>query len=145
MAESLYYTLAEYLERFGEAEAIRITDAEGAGVPDEYVFAQAVEDASADMDAYLAGRYPLPLPSIPRVLKSVAAALVREKLHGTFPTETVTLEADRARKLLRDLASGTAKLVLEDGDEPETASPGPSGVLVSAPARVFTAETLAKF
>lgn len=145
MAEGLYYTQADYVDRYGLEEAVRITDTTGSGVPDAGAFDSAIADVSADMDTYLSSRYALPLQPVPRVLKSIAAALVREKLHTQFPTDSVTREADLARKQLRDLATGTARLVLETGTEPEPQSSGGNAIRASAPARTFTADKLAGF
>lgn len=146
MAAGIYYTQADYIARWGDAELIRITDADGTGQPDSFTFDQAAMDASADVDAYLAGRYPLPLAEpFPRVLKSVAGALVREKLHSEYPTDTVTREADLARRQLRDLATGTAKLLLDTGEEAPLPANGGTGIAWSAPDRVFTSDVLAKY
>lgn len=143
---SIYYTQADYISRWGDQELIRLTDEDGTGQPDSFTFDQAAADASADVDAYLAGRYPLPLAEpFPRVLKSIAGALIREKLHSQFPTEQVTREADLARKQLRDLATGTAKLLLDTGAEAPLPVNAATGIAWSAPDRVFTDEVLAKF
>lgn len=143
---SIYYTQADYISRWGDQELIRLTDEDGTGQPDSFTFDQAAADASADVDAYLAGRYPLPLAEpFPRVLKSIAGALIREKLHSQFPTEQVTREADLARKQLRDLATGTAKLLLDTGAEAPLPVNAATGITWSAPDRVFTDEVLAKF
>lgn len=147
MPAGIYYTQADYIARFGDQELVRLTDEDSTGQPDSFAFDRAAADASADIDAYLASRYPLPLADpLPRALTSIAAALTREKLHGQFPTETVTKEADRARKLLGDLSTGKAKLLLDTGAEaplPQNVATGITAVVGSD--RVFTAEVLAKF
>lgn len=146
MAEGLYYTQQQYLDAFGEDEALRLTDEGNTGIPDADAFTRAITDASADIDSYLAIRYALPLAEpVPRVIVSIAQALVREKLHGTFPTDTVTKQADLARKALRDLSTGTAKLVDAAGVQPSQTVASASGIRVSAPARVFSAEKLARY
>lgn len=146
MVAGIYFTQTDYGSRWGDAELIRLTDEDGTGQPDSFAFDRATADASADVDSYLAGRYPLPLAEpFPRVLLSIAGALTREKLHGEFPTETVTREADRARKQLADLSTGKAKLLLETGEEAPLPVDGGSGIVWSAPARVFTSEVLDKF
>lgn len=147
MAEGLYYSQEQYIAAWGMDEALRLTDEEGNEVPDANAFTRAIADASADIDSYLAGRYALPLAApVPRVITSIAAALTREKLHGTFPTDTVTKQADLARKQLRDLAQGVAKLVDAAGVQPSQELPSSnSGIQVSAPPRVFTADKLARY
>lgn len=148
MAEGLYLTKDEYVARFGEPEAIRVTDDQRTGQIDDEAMNRAIADASADIDSYLAGRYALPLsPSVPRVVVSLAAALTREKLHVAFPTEAVTGAADRARKQLLDYSTGKAVLVGVDGLAPEAGSTGggPSGIRVIAPGRTFTSDVLNSF
>lgn len=144
MAAGLYYSEALYLKRWGAEELDRLTMGED-DVRDPEAFNAANADASADMDAYLGGRYKLPFAEpIPRLLVSIAAVLVREKLHGTYATEAVTREADQARRTLRDLSNGTATLTVDDtGEQPEQG--GGIGSAWAAPGRVFDAETLAKF
>ncbi len=146
MADGIYYTQADYTARWGDQELVRVTDEDGTGQPDPFTFEQAAADASATVDSYLAGRYPLPLAEpFPRILKAMAGALVRELLHTQFPTETVTREADRARAQLRDLSTGKAKLLLETGEEAPLPQNASSGIAWSAPPRVFTADVLDKF
>lgn len=145
MAAGLYYSEALYLKRWGAEELDRLTMGED-DVRDPEAFNAANADASADMDLYLGKRYKLPFAEpVPRQLVSLAAVLVREKLHGTYATEAVTREADQARRTLRDLSTGTALLTVDDtGEQPEQGEGG-MGSAWAAPGRVFDAETLAKF
>lgn len=147
MAEGLYYSQAQYIATWGMDEALRLTDEENSDVPDSDAFERAIADASADIDSYLAGRYALPLAEpVPRVITSIAAALTREKLHGTFPTDTVTRQADLARKQLADLSAGRAKLVDAAGVQPsQQLPPSASGITYSAPPRVFSADKLNRY
>lgn len=148
MAEGIYYTEADYIERWGEQELLRLTDGDGDGVPDSGAFLRAATDASADVDLYLATRYAIPLSDPPpRIVVSITGALTREKLHSQFPTETVTREADLARKQLLDLSNGRATLLLDTGAEsPANAAATGSGIMVSTGMpQVFTADKLARY
>lgn len=146
MAQGLYYTQQQFIDAHGLDEALRLTDEDGAGIPDADAFTTAIADVSADIDSYLAGRYTLPLAEpVPRVITSIAAALVREKLHGTFPTDAVTRQADQARKQLGDLATGKAQLVDVGGAQPDQGVSTASGIRVMGPARVFSADKLARY
>lgn len=145
MAEGLYYSEAEYLLEFGEEEAIRLTDEDALNAVDSDKMDTAIARASAEIDAYLAKRYQLPLASTPRKVTEIAAALVRERLHSTFPTESVTAAAKLARTQLRDLSTGIAVLVDAAGAQPDTQVLGPDGITTSAPARVFTATKRGRF
>lgn len=145
MAEGLYYSESEYVLEFGEEEAIRLTDEDALGAVDSNKMDAAIERASAEIDAYLAKRYQLPLASTPREVEEIAAALVRERLHSIFPTDSVTAAAKLARQRLRDLATGVAVLVDATGAQPDTQVLGPDGITTSAPARVFTAAKRGRF
>lgn len=107
---AIYLTVESYLMRFGEGEAVRLTDQAGAGLVDEAAIDRAILDIEALIDGYLAGRYALPLDGAPPVLAQIAADLVRERLHGIASPDIVQRRGDAARAQLRDIAAG--RLVL---------------------------------
>jgi len=139
-----YLTQVDYLDRFGEAETIRLTDESKAGVVDEDKLATAISDAEELVDGYLAGRYPIPLASAPGNIKGIVADLARERLHKARPLPAVTEAADRARSLLRDISAGRMVLLVDQ----EPADPLASGFAQSAPTQlgyVFNADKLSRF
>lgn len=139
-----YLTQEEYLERYGLAETIRITDEANAGVVDAEKLATAISDATEWTENYLRVRYDLPLASVPSSIKGLIAALAREALHRTRPLQAVTEAADRARQLLRDISIGRVVLALEDGEE--VASGGGLAVWSqAAEPRIFNSEKLDGF
>lgn len=75
-----YATLADLVARFGEEQLVQLTDRLAAGVIDEAVLDQAIADASALIDGYLAGRYPVPLSPAPAILVGYACDLARYNL-----------------------------------------------------------------
>ncbi len=137
-----YYTQTEYEDRFGEEEAIRLTDEDNDGVANAATFTQAIAETDAEIDAMLANRYALPLSETPLVLSTIAAALLRERLHTNYPTESVTMEAQRARKLLEKIGMGKAKLPITGGELEEQKTS--SHVQYSSPGRKFTQDHLDK-
>jgi phage gp36-like protein len=113
---SRYLTADEYVERYGFAETVRITDEDKTGTVDKAKLETALKDVTDEADAYIGTRYTTPLVATPRVVKSIVGALVRERLHKSRPTPEVTAAAERARQQLRDIASGRMTLPVEQGD-----------------------------
>jgi phage gp36-like protein len=108
----MYCTQAQMIERFGEALVVQLTDREHVGAVDGAVLDAAMADASAEIDMYLAGRYALPLSSVPLTLTRLACILTRDVLAtgSDVSDERWSRQADDARKLLREIASGKVSL-----------------------------------
>jgi phage gp36-like protein len=141
-----YLTASEYLERYTEAETVRLTDTTQTGVVDDAKVDTVIADVTEFADAYLAGRYVLPIASPPELLKGIVADLARERLHGLRATPAVTANADRARKLLTDLSAGRANIPAPAaGSAPETNSSDSPVTSGDARARVFTDASLADY
>lgn len=69
-----YCTQADLVREFGTEELVQLTDRADppTGQIDAERVAQAIETATAEINVYLEGRYPLPLASTPTVLRRVA-------------------------------------------------------------------------
>ena len=63
-----YAETSDLILRYGEPELSILTDLTGAGVVDTDKCNVVLDDASALIDGYLAGRYPLPLAHVPTAL-----------------------------------------------------------------------------
>lgn len=139
-----YLTEAEFIERFGNAEAVRLTDEAHTGTVDAAKLDAALADASETADTYLAVRYGVPLATAPAAVKQIVADLTRERLYKDRPTPQVTANADRARSMLRDFAAGRATLLLGDVVADEIATQAP--VVGSAGyGPTFTREAMDRF
>lgn len=112
-----YAVLADLTARFGAEELIQLTDRAGLGEVDESVIGQALVDAEAVIDGYLAGRYTLPLVSVPPILVGYACDLARVRLYKDAAPETVQKRADDAVKFLAMVGRGWLTL----GVQPEPA------------------------
>lgn len=126
-----YATLTAMIDAFGEEELIQLTDPVG-GVVGSAVMASALESADAEIDSYLASRYPLPLTPVPRVVTLWACEIARYRLHKNAVTEVVS---ERYKAVIRALEN-SAKGVIRLGAEP----PAPTvsaGVGYTAGASVF--------
>lgn len=108
----MYCSAQDLLDRFGERELIDLTDRSGSGAINEIVVDLAIADASAQIDAYLAGRYSLPIAHVPAVLVRVAADLVRYQLYGDQCPEPIRQRQQDALKFLDAIASGKVQLGL---------------------------------
>ena len=75
--------------------------------------------AQAEVESYVATRYPLPLEPVPSLLLELVAQIARFKAYPDAPTAHVRQIYDDAVRRLREIAAGTAAL-----PQGETSSPG---------------------
>lgn len=94
---------------------------------------RALADADADIDAYLAGRYALPLATLPPMLERVACDLARYRLYDQKATEEVRARYEDAVRVLEQIARGAVTLGL-----PAANAPAPEGVEFTTPPRCFS-------
>lgn len=132
-----YATHQNLIDRFGEAELIQLTDRADppAGAIDTAVLDEALADAAAEIDAYLSGRYALPLAVVPPHLERMACDIARYYLYGDRVTEVVTRRFDDALRYLREVGAGRLSLGAEVPGAEVSAAGAPQ---VAAPGRVFT-------
>jgi phage gp36-like protein len=142
-APPVYGSLQAMVDRFGQVEMAQISDhtGQGDGV-DEAAVQRALEDAGAEIDGYLAGRYTLPLASVPRVLVNVGCDIARYRLYKDIATDLVRKRYEDAVKLLEKVASGKVTLGLDVAKQPVAEAGGPAAC---SPGRVFSASTLADY
>lgn len=144
-----YATAQDLIERWSEAELRQLAPppsppGEGDPVYEAARVARMIEDASAELDTYLAVRFSVPIADAPPALVSATCDIAREKLDRMGRAHV--LEAGkRARQWAKDVAAG--KATLGGGPEgDENALPkGESAVLEATPPRVFTDESLKGF
>jgi phage gp36-like protein len=120
-----YITQQELTRRFGEDEVIQLTDRARTGAVDTDVLDQAIDDAGAEIDGYLAGRYRLPLDPVPRALVPLAANIVRYRLYDDAAPDEVRSRYEDAVKFLTALAKGQFSLGQPVEEESAADRPGP--------------------
>lgn len=109
----MYATLADMISRFGEEQLVQLTDRLSNGVIDEAVINQAISDASALVDGYLSGRYPVPLSPAPAILVGYACDLARYNLFPDANLDDSNTVRIRQRDAIRFLELvGQGKLSL---------------------------------
>ncbi len=117
-----YATVADLVAEFGEREVIELTDRfePPIGVVDNAVAQGALDRAEAVIDGYLAGRYALPLPSVPPLLNGIACDLTRHSLYINAMPDVVKDRYDAAMKSLKAIGDGLMALPLPPAGSPAT-------------------------
>ncbi|MEK0082868.1 gp436 family protein [Benzoatithermus flavus] len=134
-----YASQADLERRYGVAQLLQIADRDDDQAIDAAVVAQALDDADAIVNAYLAGRYELPLPTTPPLLLALACDIAFYKLHPGAQPEDVRRRYEDALATLKDLAAGKAELDLAGG-APAAAPAGEAAF--AGPERVFSRASL---
>jgi phage gp36-like protein len=140
-----YVDQAGMIQRFSDSEMLAIADRDQDEVIDSALITQAIQDASDEIDSYLATRYATPIAApVPGLVARLCADIARYRLYDDNPLEEVTVRYKAAVAQLKALADGKAQLpgvALTDSGV---------GALHYAASRddsdrVFTHDTLANF
>lgn len=86
----------------------------------ELITLNAIDQASNEVDSYIAARYDLPLPSVPEQLKRNVGDIARYLLYKDQPSEEVLRRYEMAISWLNKVSIGKAILVFPikpEGDE----------------------------
>ena len=140
-----YCDQAALTARFGEAEILAIADRDQDDVIDSALITQAIDDASNQIDSYLAARYALPMAApVPGLVERLCADIARYRLYDDNPLDEVVERYKAALATLKDLAAGKALL------PGVTLADSGSGAFNYAASRddldrIFTRDTLAGF
>ena len=134
-----YATVADMIARFGELEVLQLTDRNQEGVIDKAVAKTALDDATAEIDAYL-GRFKRPFGKIPPLLVRLCCDIARYRLtaaQGVLITEEIRnrYKID-VLDLLRAMAKGGVQLGVDDSGE-EVAAGADGIVFVNGRNKVF--------
>lgn len=137
----MYATQADLETRFGSEEIAQRSDRINGSVIDVTVVARALADADAEIDAYLAVRYQLPLASVPAVLGRVACDIALYRLCDIPPDEV----RKRYEDAVRDLKRAADGALVIDGASPLAKSTTAAGVEYRSPARTFDGDSLSGY
>ena len=110
-----YATPAQLATRYGHDRLVEITDRDANGVADDPMIAQALADAEAEIDGYLAARYRLPLPTVPPLLVRIACDIAVYRLlslRRMGDIEDARSRYEDARRLLEAISKGIVSLGL---------------------------------
>jgi phage gp36-like protein len=131
-----YATKQQMIASYGEDEVIQVTDraVPPTGEIDDAVLDQALEEASALIDTYVAKRYDLPLASTPTVLRNLCMVISFYQLTRNRYTEEIRKAYDDAMTYLKSLSAGHVILDV-GGTEPKSA---PAQIVSDATPRSFS-------
>ncbi len=102
----MYATRNDLDARFGEGEIQQLEMMQTVGNSIE----EALQDASEEIDSYIAVRYKLPLPETPSTLKRIACNIARYRLYFQQPTEEIENRYKAEIDFLKRVADGKAVL-----------------------------------
>lgn len=105
-----YATEADLRAQFGAQEIDELLDRDRDGSPDTGAADAALEHASAEIDAYLARRFTVPVTGADRMLRGISCDLARYRLYDEAAPEAASTRRDQAISYLRRVADGTAEL-----------------------------------
>lgn len=97
-----YATPADITAQFGEREIIALSDRDNLGYVDTAVLQGALDNATEEIEAYLVGRYVVPLVVVSRLLVTYCGDIARYRLSGAQVTE-VDVVRNRYKDALRFL------------------------------------------
>lgn len=137
-----YAIIQDLIDRHGEDTVLVVSDRDGDGVVDTTAVSDALDDASDEIDTYLAKRHSLPLATTPGVLTRMCGDIAIYRLADTADvlTDERRTRFEDALVWLKMAAKGTVSLGLED--EPASVS---SHVEMSSKDRVFTRTSMRVF
>lgn len=120
-----YITRDDMITEFGEREIIERTDR---SIPPGDAIINAVLDSAINhacsiVDAHLAGRYPLPLSTVPGFIKHLALDLARCRLYDDHQPDHIEKRCEAATELLSKIGKGELSLGVDSaGKEPSVSN-----------------------
>lgn len=105
-----YATVGEISDRYGADSLSALADRDGDTMMEMEAINGALDDATAEIDSYLAARYPLPLSDVPISLKRACMDIALYHLAGQRTTDEIEKRYNRAIAWLRDISKGVAML-----------------------------------
>ena len=102
----MYATKNDLEARFGEGEIQQLEAMQTVANSIE----GALQDASEEIDSYIAVRYNIPLPETPSTLKRIACNIARYRLYFQQPTEEIENRYKAEIDFLKRVADGKAVL-----------------------------------
>ncbi|WP_339696053.1 DUF1320 domain-containing protein [Celeribacter baekdonensis] len=140
-----YATVAQLKAGIPSGDLVLLTDFEGADTPSDDRLTQALDDATAEINTYIAKAVTLPLADPPHILTVICRDLAMHRLYVNLGHDAEvygTLRKD-AISTLKSIAKGDTSIG-DDGDgDTELTSPGVA--MTDGPARQFTRDSLKGF
>ncbi|MFY1027121.1 gp436 family protein [Actinobacillus seminis] len=116
----LYATRDGFIKRY-EERTLRLLCSHEDGSLNTDKIDEALEDSSQTIDSYLAGRYSLPLKSVPAVLERHCCYIARYFLEKNRATDQARSDYEDSIRYLEKVANGTISLgISEQGETVES-------------------------
>lgn len=134
----MYAVPQDIVTAYGEASLMAAMDDNA--VVDKAKVVAALGKATAEIDSYIADRYPLPLPSTPDRLRDICVDIATYKMSQTADvlTDEIRQRYEDAVKWLDKVASGRVSLGLPKAAGQKSAK----AVVVTGPNRLFTRDKM---
>ena len=143
-----YCTLADIQLKLPDAQLIRLTDDEDAGVINTDRVQEAIDAAADEIDGWIGGRVALPLtksvPMLTQINVDMAIYHLYSRYQESIPDTRETRYKD-AVKLLEKINAGDISLGVQAPPEPPAAGNYEQGLQTSARTKDFSETTMAKF
>jgi phage gp36-like protein len=107
-----YATAQDFIDAFGEPETVMLTNLDDAAAttPDLVPLNKALEDATALINAYVGGRYVLPLSVVSTVVHRYCLDIARYMLDRIRSREDVRVRYEDALKFFEQVVKGLVSL-----------------------------------
>lgn len=112
----MYATRVDLEKRFGADEIANLEAMQTI----QGALEEALQDATEEIDSYVAVAYTLPLPEIPSTLKRVACNIARYRLYFQQPTEEITNRYEAEVSYLKRIADKKAVLPIKNEQDQPT-------------------------
>ncbi|WP_051184453.1 gp436 family protein [Desulfatiglans anilini] len=144
-----YCTLEELKSVLPEAVLIRLTDDDGLGAVIPGVVQEALDSAAREIDAYIGGRYKLPISdTVPPILSKLNADVAIYNLYSRVKEEIPQTREDRyknAVRFLEQVAAGKISLGIQPPPGPPGTGEYENGARISARPQDFGTTTMEKY
>jgi phage gp36-like protein len=142
-----YATVNDVTARYPNRDLVQLTNEDPASTTVNSAPIQtALDDASAEIDGYLEGRFTLPLSDPPAVLSRLCADIAMYRMQVLRPLHDLAdarRRYDDAIAMLAKVAAGELTLGLAADNQEPPAAPSAEGT--QGPTRVFSRNTLKGF
>jgi phage gp36-like protein len=114
-----YAVQQDIIDRYGQQEFLLVADRDGDGNADSGVVATAIDDATDEINVYLASNYVLPLVNVPSILVRLCVDVVMYRLatNAGSLTDEKKERYKSAITLLEKIGSGKVSLGIESPPE----------------------------
>jgi phage gp36-like protein len=135
-----YATKQHMIDRCGEPELVQVTNREtpSTGAIVDAVLNEALADAEAEANGYLAARMTTPVDPVPATLTRHVVAIARYLLWKNKASERVRSDYEDARTWLKDVAAG--RVALGNSGDTATTPPSSGAPRVHAKPRKFSGD-----